>query len=200
MGPARRRGSSSSEGGKRNRHVVDLLFAGDRPTVAAGYGQHHPTSEGSAPKFARMFETATSFFTGVRMKSHWSALSQSSRSQRPSGDQTTLVNAPAPLKIGPVGPASTPVSCSELRLPSVSMNADRFPSGATQPVHTRAAPLSTRRMLGPRCENTSTAWLSTATSLSPSLVQLSCQGALPVCTVALRLRLSTLAIWMSPAQ
>src|SRR6266511_4949674 len=123
MGPARRRASSSSEGGKRNRHLVDLLFAGNDLTVAACYGQHQPTSEDSAPKLARMFETARSFFTGVRMKSHWSALSQSSRSQRPSGDQTTFVNLPEPVKIGRVGPPSTPVSCSELRPPPSSMKA-----------------------------------------------------------------------------
>src|SRR6266498_5027988 len=99
MGPARRRASSSSEGGKRNRHVVDLLFAGNRLTVAVGYGQHQPTGVEPEPKFARMFDTATSFFTGLRMKSHWSALCQSSNSQRPSGDQTTFAKIPRPLKM-----------------------------------------------------------------------------------------------------
>jgi hypothetical protein len=61
----------SSEGGKRNRHLVDLLIAGNALTVARGYGQHQPASEGSSPKLVRMFDTATIFFTGLEwMKSH----------------------------------------------------------------------------------------------------------------------------------
>ena len=60
----------SSGGGKLNRHLVDLLVAGNKLTVARGYGQHHPTILESAPKFARMFETARTFFTGEWMNSH----------------------------------------------------------------------------------------------------------------------------------
>ena len=61
----------SSEGGKRNRHLFDLLVAGNVLTVARGYGQHQPASEGSWPKLARIFETASTFFTGREwMKSH----------------------------------------------------------------------------------------------------------------------------------
>jgi hypothetical protein len=61
----------SSEGGKRNRHLVDLLIAGNELTVARAHGQHQPTREGSLPKLARMFETAAILFTGTEwMKSH----------------------------------------------------------------------------------------------------------------------------------
>jgi len=47
------------------------------------------------PKSALMFETASTFSTGSEwMKSHWSALVQSSRTERPSGAQTTLLKIP----------------------------------------------------------------------------------------------------------
>ena len=61
----------SSEGGKRNRHLVDLLFAGNALTVAWHYGQHQPASDAPVPKFASIFEIGTIFFTfGERMNSH----------------------------------------------------------------------------------------------------------------------------------
>jgi hypothetical protein len=60
----------SSGGGKLNRHFFDLLVAGNELTVARGHGQHQPAILESAPKFARMFETARTFFTGEWMNSH----------------------------------------------------------------------------------------------------------------------------------
>src|SRR6266540_6372820 len=99
MGLARRRASSSSEGGKRNRHVVDLLFAGNRLTVARGHGQHQPAISAFGPNASSIPDTARSFRTAAeRRKSHWSALSQPTRSHLASGDQATEPNSPAPLK------------------------------------------------------------------------------------------------------
>ena len=49
----------SSGGGKLNRHFFDLLVAGNELTVARRHGQHQPAILESAPKFARMFETAS---------------------------------------------------------------------------------------------------------------------------------------------
>ena len=61
----------SSGGGKLNRHLFDLLVAGNEVTVARGHGQHQPASIAPLPKLASMFEIGTIFFTaGERMKSH----------------------------------------------------------------------------------------------------------------------------------
>ena len=122
------------------------FFAGNALTVARGYGQHHPTRDASAPKFAWMFEIGTIFFTaGERRNSHWSAVVQSRSSQRPSGAQTAFAKTPAPAKICRVGPASMPVNCNELRPFSVSTKATFFPSGEMAAETTNAAPLSSLR-------------------------------------------------------
>src|ERR671934_2641226 len=97
MGPARRRASSSSEGGKRNRHVVRPPFvAGNGLTVAAGYGQPQPAGTAAGPKASAIAATGTTLRTDAeRMNSHSSALRQLSRSQRASGDQAMRSNTPA---------------------------------------------------------------------------------------------------------
>ena len=53
----------------------------------------------SEPYWRRMFETATMRRTPAeRMNSHWFALGQPRRSQRPSGDHDTSEKDPAPAK------------------------------------------------------------------------------------------------------
>src|SRR5438105_9172931 len=142
-------------------------------TVARGYGQHQPTRVVPTPKFARMFDTGMSFFGRVRMNSHWSRLGQSSTSQRPSGDQTTLVNEPVPLKIVVVGPPRTPVTSSVLRAPRVSTYAMFFPFGEIDAATMRDPTAWNPPTFGPRWPNTSTACAPTATIHLPLGVQLS---------------------------
>src|SRR5213596_1784200 len=92
----------SSEGGKRNRHLFDLLVAGNAPTVARGHGQHHPARvakcSGPESKVFPMFRTAIRRTAAERMKIHWSALRQSTSSQRWSGDHARPAKVPAPEK------------------------------------------------------------------------------------------------------
>src|SRR5204862_7260481 len=83
---------------KRNRHQSRPPFAGDALTVAEGYGQHQPASIAPSPNVPRTLGTVTTFFAGVRKKSHSSAPRQFSNSQRPSGDQARFAITPAPVK------------------------------------------------------------------------------------------------------
>src|SRR3954468_7520977 len=67
---------------KRNRHVVDLLVAGNALTVAACYGQHQPAGTAAGPNAVSIPATGITFRTEAeRMKSHSSAVRQLNSSQ-----------------------------------------------------------------------------------------------------------------------
>src|SRR5438093_5697259 len=88
----------SSEGGKRNRHLFDLLVAGNALTVARSYGQHQPAGTAVGPNASSIPETGITLRTAAeRMKSHWSALRQLSMSHRASGDHAIRSKSPAPV-------------------------------------------------------------------------------------------------------
>ena len=110
----RRRGSALRRPGRGARRppgaraTPERLESGRRPEARRGpySGQHQPSILGNAPapvppgsNWTARLELALIFSTSVeRMKSHWSALSHPSTSQRPSGDQATPLKIPCPRR------------------------------------------------------------------------------------------------------
>jgi len=58
--------------------------------------QHHPPTRGKPPNCDEMRETPTILRGCERTKTHWFAVGQLIRSQRPSGEKASCRNAPLP--------------------------------------------------------------------------------------------------------